>query len=119
MSEYDFDNWDAMQEEAAISGYATSLGKLRHIIVENSIIFEMPDKETVKLPLALTLGDLRAAMDAAQSTAEVDVLFRMLEALGEKDQSERLLSYHTATIAKLAETYFEVVGKVTSAALGK
>ena len=116
---YDFDNWDEAQELAILREYAGELNQVRHIIVGNRVVFEMPDRKIVELPLTVTARDMIELMETSQGEQDTIMLMRLLDRLGEKDTSERLGTYHLSTLAKVATTYFELVGKVTELSLGK
>lgn len=118
-AKYDFDNWDEDAEAAAVADIAENLTKIRHIIVGDKIVFEMPDKKHIELTLKLQTKDMLAVSKLDSSSSDLQSLMALLDLLKDKQASDRLSEYHVSTVAKVAETYFAVLGKVTQASLGK
>lgn len=117
--EYDFDNWDEASEMAAVADLAENLTKIRHIIVEDKIVFEMPDKRHIELTLKLQTKDMLAVSKMDSGGSDLQSLMTLLDLLKNKQASDRLSEYHVSTVAKVATEYFDVLGKVTQASLGK
>lgn len=117
--EYDFDNWDEDVEAAAVADLAENLTKIRHIIVGDKIIFEMPDGRHIELTLKLQAKDMLAVSKLDSSGSDLQSLMSLLDLLKDKQTSDRLSEYHVSTVAKVATEFFDVLGKVTQASLGK
>lgn len=117
--QYDFDNWDEAAETAAVADLAESLTEIRHIIVGDKIVFEMPDKRHIELTLKLQTKDMLAVSKMDSGGSDLQSLMALLDLLKDKQTSDRLSEYHVSTVAKVATKYFDVLGKVTQASLGK
>lgn len=116
---YDFDSWDEDAETAAIADLAEDLTKIRRIIVGDKIVFEMPDKKHIELTLKLQTKDMLAVSKLETGGSDFQALMALLDLLKDKQTSDQLSEYHVSTVAKVATDYFNVLGKVTQASLGK
>lgn len=118
VKKYDFDSFDAAARKAAIQAVAKTQTAFRYLVDGEELVVELPDKKIAKLPLTVTARDMLEVAQVQQE-GEAALLMQLLDRLGQKDTSDLLQDCPIALVAKIAMSYFDVIGQITEVALGE
>lgn len=112
---YDFDNWTAEDEEAALAEVREAI-QVKYVIVENSFVGRFPDGTEMKLPFSVSIDDIEAVVAAG---TEVDGLKILFERIAGTEAADTFASQPLPSATDFAAKYFGLFRKITGVDLGE
>lgn len=114
----EFDNWDAQAETQALEELAVR-SKVKHIIKGDLFWALAPRGRIYKLPLALSIKDFEALVNAQSDSESIEQIKTILHAFAGEAQAKQLESEPIQVMQSIINDYGSTIARSQGSTLGK